>query len=74
MRYEEALRHLVKLNIEPYWDTTAGAPRFRKVRNQRGYGVTNQAVETMWPTLIAALRLSSKVDTDRVRQELRGLG
>ena len=66
--YEEALEFLVRMALEPIWKEGAS---FKKIPKRRGYRVTKQSHEQIWPKLIELLELNTKADTDRVRNEVR---
>ena len=66
--YEQALNFLVRMKLEPVWD---GGPKFKRIPGQSGYRVTQQMSEKPWPLLVKLLGLDAKVDTDRVRGEVR---
>ena len=66
--HAEALDFLVRMNLEPIWDE---GPFFKKIAGRRGYKVTGQSHEQIWPKLIKLLELNTKIDTDRVRNEVR---
>ena len=66
--YEQALNFLVRMKLEPIWD---GGPKFKKIPGKSGYRVTQQRSEKPWPLLVKLLGLDAKVDTARVRGEVR---
>ena len=66
--YGEALDFLVRMALEPIWKE---GPSFKKIAKRRGYRVTKQNREQIWPKLIELLELNTKADTDRVRNEVR---
>jgi hypothetical protein len=66
----EALDFLVRMNLEPFWD--GSRPLFRKIAGTRGYNVTRQSREQIWPKLIELLELDTKVDADQIRKEVKG--
>ena len=66
--YEEALEFLVRMALEPIWKE---GPSFKRIAGMRGYSVTRQSREQIWPKLIELLELRRKADTDRVRSEVR---
>ena len=66
--YGEALDFLVRMALEPMWKE---GPSFKRISGMRGYSVTMQSREQIWPKLIELLELNTKADTDRVRNEVR---
>jgi hypothetical protein len=67
--YAEALNFMVRTNLEPFW--SGCEPMFKKIAGRRGYNVTRQSREQIWLRLIELLGLYTRVDTDRVRKEVR---
>ena len=66
--YGEALEFLVRMALDPIWKE---GPSFKRIAGMRGYSVTRQSREQIWPKLIELLELRRKADTDRVRSEVR---
>ena len=66
--YGEAVGFLIRMNLEPIWNE---GPLIKKIAGRRGYKVTGQSHEQIWPKLIKLLELNTKIDTDRVRNEVR---
>lgn len=72
-RRQDAIVFLIKLRLEPYWDSSNDQVLFRKISNSGGnYNVTRQRIERGWPGLIEVLDLHSKENSDSVRREVRG--
>ena len=66
----EALATMQRLRLEPYWENAMRRTLFRKRRGVRGYRVTRQAKEKVWPLLIELLGLHTPGDVMRVRRLL----
>ena len=72
MDYAEGLDNLVKIRLEPYWDSVGDRVLFRKIAGGGGaYSVTRQSKEQLWAPLKDALAIRTREDAARVRREVR---